>query len=55
MFRYIDYIFTVYKEKSFSRAAKKLHISQSALSTTVRKAEREIGPRFSTEKLHPSV
>lgn len=53
MFRYIDYIFNVYKEKSFSRAAKKLHISQSSLSTTVRKAEREIGAPIFNRKTTP--
>lgn len=53
MFRYIDYIFNVYKEKSFSRAAKKLHISQSSLSTTVRKAEREIGAPIFNRKATP--
>ena len=36
MFRYVGYIYNVYKEKSFSRAAEKLHISQSSLSTTIR-------------------
>ena len=50
MFRYVGYIYNVYKEKSFSRAAEKLHISQSSLSTTIRKAEREIGaPIFNRE------
>ena len=53
MFRYMDYIFNVYKEKSFSCAAKKLHISQSSLSTTVRKAEREIGAPIFNRKTTP--
>lgn len=43
MFRYLDYIYSVYREKSFSRAAQKLHISQSSLSCTIRRAENEIG------------
>lgn len=56
MFRYVDYIFNVYKEKSFSHAAKKLHISQSSLSTTIRKAEREIGaPIFNRETMPISL
>ena len=38
------YIYEVYKEKSFSKAAKNLFISQSALSITVKKAE-ELGIR----------
>ncbi len=37
------YIYEVYKEKSFSSAAKNLFISQSALSTTVKKAEQKLG------------
>ncbi|MGP2527861.1 LysR family transcriptional regulator [Acidaminococcus sp. LBK-2] len=56
MFRYVDYIYNVYKEKSFSRAAEKLHISQSSLSTTVRKAEREIGsPIFNRDTMPISL
>ena len=43
MFKYADYIYEVYKEKSFTSAAKKLFISQPALSTTIRRAEEELG------------
>ncbi len=46
VFRYMDYIYSVYEEKSFSRAAQKLHISQSSLSITIGRAEKEIGARI---------
>lgn len=38
-----EYILTVYEEKSFSKAAKKLFISQPALSMAVRRIETELG------------
>lgn len=38
-----DYIYEVYKEKSFSIAAKNLFISQPALSSSVKKVEKELG------------
>ena len=40
------YIYTVYKEKSFSAAAKALFLSQPALSTAVSKHEHELGFRI---------
>lgn len=39
----MTYIYEVYKEKSFSQAAKNLFISQPALSTYIKKAEAEFG------------
>ncbi|MGI6054614.1 MAG: LysR family transcriptional regulator [Clostridium sp.] len=39
----MKYVYAVYQEKSFSKAAKKLFISQPALSNMVKKAEKEIG------------
>lgn len=39
----MKYIYTVYQENSFSRAAEKLFISQSAISAMVRKAEKRLG------------
>ena len=35
----IEYIYAVYKERSFSHAAEKLFISQPALSTAIQKEE----------------
>ena len=43
MLREMDYVYAVYQEKSFSKAAKKLFVSQPALSRMVKKAEDEIG------------
>ena len=39
----MKYVYTVYKENSFSQAARKLFISQSAISAMIRKAEKELG------------
>lgn len=38
-----DYIYEVYLEKSFSKAARKLYVSQPALSMAVKKVEEELG------------
>ena len=43
MFQYADYIYAVYRERSFSKAADKLFITQPSLSITVKKAEAELG------------
>lgn len=39
----MQYIYTIYQERSFSKAAKKLYISQPALSAIVKKVEQKIG------------
>lgn len=39
----MEYVYVVYQEKSFSKAAQKLFVSQSAVSAMVRKAEVKIG------------
>ena len=43
MFTYMDYIYAVYKARSFNKAAQELYISQSSLSTTIKRAEEKIG------------
>ncbi len=43
MLKHIDYVYTVYKEKSFTRAAERLYISQPSLSSTIKKLEKELG------------
>lgn len=43
MFQGMEYVYEVYKEKSFSRAAAKLFISQPSLSANVRRVENRIG------------
>jgi len=39
----MDYVYTVWQERSFSAAARRLFVSQPALSAAVKKAERELG------------
>ena len=54
MFKKMDYVYTVYKERSFTRAAEKLYISQPCLSAAIKKIEEEIGmPLF--ERRYSSV
>ena len=43
MFDGKEYVYTVYEEKSFSKAAQKLYISQPALSTAIKKVEKKLG------------
>lgn len=43
MLRDREYVYAVYQEQSFSRAAQKLFISQPALSSKVKKAEERVG------------
>lgn len=43
MFRGMDYVYEVYQEMSFSKAARNLFISQPSLSAAVKKVENEIG------------
>ena len=42
----MHYIYTIYQERSFSKAAKKLFVSQPALSAVVKKAEKEVGEQI---------
>lgn len=54
MFKKMEYVYAVYKEQSFTRAAEKLYISQPCLSAAVKKIEEEIGmPLF--ERRYSSV
>ncbi len=43
MTNYKEYIYAVYQERSFSKAAQKLFVSQPWLSAAVKKAEQELG------------
>ena len=43
MFKYADYAYEVYKEKSFTKAAENLFISQPSLSLTIKKLENSLG------------
>lgn len=43
MYSAMDYIYEIYREKSFTKAAQKLFVSQPALSASVKKVEDELG------------
>ena len=43
MFQGMHYVYEVYKEMSFSKAARNLFISQPSLSAAVKKEEKQIG------------
>lgn len=43
MLNEMRYVYAVYQEKSFTQAAKKMFISQPALSKMVKLAETEVG------------
>lgn len=43
MFRWKQYVYEVYREKSFSKAAQNLYISQPSLSARIKKIEEQIG------------
>lgn len=43
MYDEIDYVYEVYKEKSFSAASKNLYVSQPALSSAIKKIETRFG------------
>ena len=39
----MNYVYEVYKERSFSKAAENLYISQPALSAMIKKVENKVG------------
>lgn len=43
MFKKLEYVYAVYKEKSFTAAAEKLYVSQPCLSAAIKKTEQLIG------------
>lgn len=43
MFKGMEYVYEVYKEKSISKAAKNLYISQPSLSANLKRIEKQIG------------
>ena len=53
MFTHMNYIYEVYKERSFSNAAKNLYISQSSLSLTIKRAEEKIGKPIFDRSTYP--
>lgn len=53
MFKYAKYIYAIYEEQSFTKAAKKLFVSQPSLSATIKKAEEEIGFKIFNREMTP--
>lgn len=53
MFEHKEYVYAVYKERSFSKAAEKMFISQSTLSLMVKKAEKNLGAPLFNRKSNP--
>lgn len=43
MLKHIEYVYAIYTEKSFTRAAERLYISQPSLSSTIKKLEKSLG------------
>ena len=50
---YKEYVYAVYQEKSFSKAAQKLFVSQPWLSATVKKVEQELGVSLFDRSTNP--
>ncbi len=53
MFANMDYVYAVYQEKSFSRAADKLFISQPSLSITIKRVEEKMGLPIFNRRTNP--
>lgn len=53
MFNHKKYIYTIYEEKSFSKAAQKLYVSQPWLSAVVKKVEQEINAPIFDRSTNP--
>lgn len=53
MFKHMKYVEAVYRERGFSKAASKLHVSQPALSETIRKVEAELGAPIFDRRQRP--
>ena len=53
MFSYKDYVYEVYKERSFTKAASNLYISQPSLSARIIKIEEELGMPIFDRSISP--
>ncbi|WP_378956833.1 LysR substrate-binding domain-containing protein [Pelosinus sp. sgz500959] len=53
MFKGKEYIYEVYKEKNFSKAAQNLYISQPALSAAIKKIEKRLGSSIFDRSSNP--
>ena len=54
MLNYKEYIYAIYQEHSFSKAAQKLFVSQPWLSSVVKKVEQEIKTPLFDRSTNPS-
>ncbi len=53
MFTNKEYVYEVYKQKSFSKAAESLYISQPSLSATIKKVESRVGAQIFDRSTNP--
>lgn len=53
MFTGMEYVYEVYKERSFSNAARNLFVSQPALSATVKRVEQRVGTPIFDRSTNP--
>lgn len=53
MFEHMEYVYAVYKQRSFSKAADKLYITQPSLSATVKKVEIRLGTQLFDRSCNP--
>jgi DNA-binding transcriptional LysR family regulator len=51
--RHLEHFVAVAEEQSFTRAAARVHLVQSALSVSIRALERELGARLFDRRTHP--
>src|SRR3979490_507345 len=52
--RHLEHFVAVAEERSFTRAAARIHLVQSALSVSIRSLERELGSRLFKRTTHPA-
>ena len=55
MFKEMSYVYAVYQETSFTKAAQKLYLSQPALSAMVKKAEKKKPEKKNPAKKKPKA
>lgn len=53
MFEHKDYVEAIFQEKSFGKAAERIHISQPALSALIKRLEKELGAPLFNRKTTP--